>query len=90
MFLSKKKKKSYVIDYRITPDITLKNVTSLIIFQLNMNLDEYVVRLYYFPIFSIIARFYSNQRSIVMSSINCLKLSFYSLKQCTHNFSKIR
>ena len=51
------KKKSYVIDYRITPSVTLKNVTSLIIFQLNANLDEFVLRLYYLPIFSIIARF---------------------------------
>ena len=55
MFLSKKK--SYVIDYRITPGVTLRNVTSLIIFQLNVNLDESVVRLYYLPIFFIIARF---------------------------------
>ena len=89
MFLSKKKK-SYVIDYRITPSVTLRNVTSLNIFQLNVNLDESVVRLYYLLIFSIIARFCGNQRSIVMSSINYLNLSFYSLKQCTHNFSKIR
>ena len=88
MFLSKKE--SYVIDYKITPNITLRNVTSFIIFQLNANLDESVVRLYYLPIFSIIARFRGDQRSIVMSSINCLNLSFYSLKQYTHNFAKIR
>ena len=90
MFLSKKKKKSYVVDYRITPGVTLRNVTSLIIFQLNASLDESVIRLYYLPIFSIIARFRGDQRSIVISSINYLNLSFYSLKQCTHNFAKIR
>ena len=52
-----KKKKSYVIDYRITPGVTLKNVISLIIFKLNANLYESVVRLYYLLIFSTLQDF---------------------------------
>ena len=36
--------------------------------------------LHYIHIFSMLAKFYSDQRSIVMSSINCLNSSFCSLK----------
>ena len=45
-----------------------------------MNFDKSTIRLHYLHIFSILAKFQGDQRLIVMSSINCLNLSFCSLK----------
>ena len=48
-----------------------------------MNFDKSTVGSYYLCIFSMIAKFQGDQRSIVMSSINCINLSFCSFKWCT-------
>ena len=45
-----------------------------------MNFDKSTVGLYYHRIFSVFTKFKDNQRSIAMSSINCLNSSFCSLK----------
>ena len=57
---------------QITPSITLNNVTSLNIFLLDVNFEKSTVELYYLHIFFMLAKLQCDQRSIVMSSINCL------------------
>ena len=47
---------------------------------LDANFDKFIVRLHYFHIFFILAKFQNNYKSITISSINCLNLSFISLK----------
>ena len=46
----------------------------------SINFDKSTVRLNYLCIFSILAKFQGDQRSIAMSSIDCLNSSFCSLK----------
>ena len=46
----------------------------------NVNFDKSTVRLHYLRIFFMLTKFESDQRSIVISSINCLDSSFSSLK----------
>ena len=46
----------------------------------DVNFDKSIVRLHYFCIFFMLTKFQGDQRSIVMSSINCLNSSFSSLK----------
>ena len=62
------------------PGVTLSNVTSLNIFELNVNFDKFTIRLHYLYIFFMLTKFQGDQRSIVMSSINCLNSNFCSLK----------
>ena len=47
-----------------------------------MNFDKSTIRLHYLHIFFMLIKFQGDQLLIVMSSINCLNSSFYSLKQC--------
>ena len=44
-----------------------------------MNFDKSIVRLHYFHIFLMLAKFQDEQRLIVMSSINYLNSNFRSL-----------
>ena len=60
--------------------ITLSNIALLNILLLDANFDKFTVRLHYLHIFSILAKFQSDQKLIVMPSINCLNSSFCSLK----------
>ena len=50
------------------------------IFLLKMNFDKYTIGLHFLLIFSILAKFLENQRSITMLSIKCLNTSFCNLK----------
>ena len=65
---------------QVIPDIILNSITPLNILLLDANFDKFTVRLHYLHIFSILTKFQSDQRLIVMSSINCLNSSFCSLK----------
>ena len=65
---------------RVTLCVTLSNVTPINIFLLDVNFDKPTIELQYLCIFSILAKFQDDQKSIVMSSINCINSSFYSLK----------
>ena len=65
---------------KVTPSVTLNNITPLNIFLLDAKFDKSTVKLHYFRIFSILAKFQGDQRLIVISSINCLNSSFSSLK----------
>ena len=47
-----------------------------------MNFDKSTARLHYLHIFFMLKKFQGDQRLIAMSSINCLDLSFSSLKLC--------
>ena len=69
-----------VILLRVTLGVTLSNVTPLSLFELDANFDKSIVRLYYLRIFSMLAKFQSDQKLIVMSSINYLNSSFCNLK----------
>ena len=65
---------------KVTPSVTLNNITPLNIFLLDAKFDKSTVKLHYFRIFSILAKFQGDQRLIVISSINCLNPSFCILK----------
>ena len=52
---------------------------------LDANFDKFIVKLHYFHIFFILAKFQNDYKSITISSINCLNLSFISLKLCIKN-----
>ena len=58
--------------YEVTPSVTYY----IYIYK------SIIIGLDYLYIFSMFAKFKGNQRSIAISSINCLKSSFYSLKYC--------
>ena len=77
--------KSYMDWIQVTHGVTLNNITQLNIFELDANFDNFTVRLYYFCIFSIFAKFQDDQKLIVISSINYLNSNFYSLKYCIKN-----
>ena len=62
-------------------DVTLSDITSFNNLLLDVNFDKSTVGLHYIHILSMLAKFHGNQRFIVMLSINCLNLSFCSLKQ---------
>ena len=66
-----------VIFFRVISDLTW---TQLYISEFNVNFDKSTIRLHYLHIFFMIKKFQSDQRLIVMSSINCLNSSFCSLK----------
>ena len=61
----------YEFNNKLLGDVTLFRVTPSV---------TSIVGLHYFCIFSMFAKFQSNQKSIVMSSINCLNSSFCNLK----------
>ena len=42
---------------QVTHDVTLKNVTSLNFFKLNVNFNKFTIRLHYFRTFSVLAKF---------------------------------
>ena len=65
---------------KVTLNLTWSNVTSLNIFQLNANFDKSIIRLHYFRIFSMLAKFKDNKKLIATSSINFLNSSLCSLK----------
>ena len=65
---------------KVTPSVTLNNITPLNIFLLDAKFDKSTVKLHYLRIFSILAKFQGDQRLIVISSINCLNPSFCILK----------
>ena len=65
---------------KVTPSVTLNNITPLNIFLLDAKFDKSTVKLHYFRIFSILAKFQGDQRLIVISSINYLNPSFCILK----------
>ena len=67
---------------QVTLGVTLSNITPPNIFQSDVNFDKSTAGLYYLHIFSMLKKFKNDQRSITMSSINCLNSSFCSLKQC--------
>ena len=57
---------------KVTPSVTLNNITPLNIFKLNVNFDKFTVRLHCLYILSMLTNFKDNQRLIAMSSINYL------------------
>ena len=65
---------------KVTPSVTLNNITPLNIFLLDAKFDKSTVKLHYLRIFSILAKFQGDQRFIVISSINYLNPSFCILK----------
>ena len=71
---------SDVILLWITLGVTLSDITPLNNLLLDVNFDKSTVRLHYIHILSMLAKFHGDQRLIFMLSINCLNLSFCSLK----------
>ena len=77
------KKKIYIYIYsrvQITPGVTLSDITPVNKLLLDANFDKSTVGLHYIHILSMLAKFHGDQRLIFMLSINCLNLSFCSLK----------
>ena len=68
------------IEPSMTPDVTLSDITPFNNLLLDVNFDKSTVGLHYNHILSILAKFHSDQRLIVMLSINYLNSSFCSLK----------
>ena len=62
--------------------LEINSSNSPYIFLLNINFDKTIVRLHFLIISFIHVKFQEVQRSIAMSSINLLILSFCSLKLC--------
>ena len=65
---------------KVTPSVTLNNITPLNIFLLDAKFDKSTIKVHYLRIFSILTKFQGDQRLIVISSINCLNPSFCILK----------
>ena len=65
---------------KVTPGVTLTNITPLNNLLLDANHDKSTIGLHYIHILSMFAKFQCDQRSLVMLSINCLNLIFCSLK----------
>ena len=63
--------------FRVTLSVTW---TQPYISQFNVNFDKSTVSLHYLHIFFMLTKFQGDQRLIAMLSINCLDLSFSSLK----------
>ena len=77
------KKRKYIYIYsqvQITPCVTLSDITPVNKLLLDANFDKSTVGLHYIHILSMLAKFHGDQRLIFMLSINCLNLSFCSLK----------
>ena len=71
---------SDVILLWITLGVTLSDITPVNKLLLDANFDKSTVGLHYIHILSMLAKFHGDQRLIFMLSINCLNLSFCSLK----------
>ena len=52
--------------------VTLSNITPLNNLLLDVNFDKFTIGLHYIHILSVFAKFHSDQKSIVMLSIDCL------------------
>ena len=65
---------------QVIPFVTLSNITPLNNLLLDVNFDKFTIGLHYIHILSVFAKFHSDQKSIVMLSIDCLNSSFCSLK----------
>ena len=65
---------------QVIPDVTLSDITPLNNLLLDANFDKFTVGLHYIHILSMFTKFHSDQRSIVILSINCLNSNFCSLK----------
>ena len=65
---------------QVTLDIILSDITPLNNLLLDVNFNKFTVGLHYIHILFMLAKFYDDQRLIVMVSINCLNSSFCSLK----------
>ena len=64
----------------IISGVILNDITPPNNLLLDMNFDKSTVRLHYIHILSMLAKFHSDQRLIVMLSINYLNSSFCNLK----------
>ena len=71
---------NYYVNVTINFTLKLLDIIYIYIYGLDVNFDKLTVRLHYFCIFFILTKFQGDQRSIAMSSINCLNSSFYNLK----------
>ena len=71
---------SDVILLWITLGVTLSDITPLNNLLLDVNFDKFTVRLHYIHILSILAKFHSDKKLIVMLSINYLNSSFCNKK----------
>ena len=80
LVLIKSKFSKYLIKSTKYVTLNLSNVTSLNIFLLDLNFEKSTVELHYIHIFFMLAKFHSDQRLIVILSINCLNSNFCSLK----------
>ena len=65
--------------------VTLNDITTLNNLLLDANFEKSPIGLHYIHILTMLAKFYGDQRSIVMSSINFLNSSFCSLKYYIKN-----
>ena len=65
---------------QVIPDVTLSDITPLNNLLLDVNFDKFTIGLHYIHILSVFAKFHSDQKSIVMLSIDCLNSTFCSLK----------
>ena len=76
----------YEFNNKLLVGVTFFGVTSLVtwtqlyISKFDVNFDKSTARLHYLHIFFMLTKFQGDQRLIVMSSINSLNSSFYSLK----------
>ena len=61
---------------QVTLGVTLINIISLNIFLLDENFDISIVVLHFFLIISMLAKFQDDLKSITISSIKCLNVSF--------------
>ena len=65
---------------QVTLSVTLRDVTQLNNLLLNVNFDKSTIGLHYIHILSMLAKFHSDKKLIVMLSINCLNSSFCNKK----------
>ena len=57
---------------QVKPDVTLSDITPLNNLLLDANFDKSTIGLHYIHILSMLAKFHSDQRLIIILSINCL------------------
>ena len=72
-----KERESWV---QVTLSVTLRDITQLNNLLLNVNFDKSTIGLHYIHILSMLAKFHSDKKLIVMLSINCLNSSFCNKK----------
>ena len=71
---------SDIIYYLIQTWLQPMTSTSLNIFLLNVKFSKFSIGLHFLLIFSILAKFLKDQRSIIMSLIKCLNFKFLQFK----------